>query len=235
MLTAEDVRQEKEESLVTPLPDPLRYLVVEGAMGLGTSALARLLAARFDARLVLERYEENLYLERYYHEPARWAFQAQIAFLTNRYRQQRTMRTLDLFYQGIVADYAFDKDRIFAELNLAGEDLELYEALYAQMEPGTPRPDLVVFLQGSVERSMEEIRRRKRPYEETIDEEYVAELHHAYASYFFRYTKSPLLIINTDDMDCVNCQDDFEELVHQITKPVHGITYLRPVQGGLFQ
>ena len=219
----------------TSLPESLRYVAVEGAMGLGKTALAHLLAKRFNARLILESFDENPFLERFYRDPPKWAFQAQIVFLTSRYRQQRTMRSLDLFHQGIVADYAFDKDRVFAELNLEGNDLDLYEMLYAQMEPGTPRPDLVVFLQGSVERSLEVIRRRGRSYEASIDYGFLAALHHAYTEYFFRYTKSPLLIVNTDDIDCVGNPGDFEELVLHVTKPKHyGITYLRPIQRDLF-
>ena len=218
-----------------PLPESLRYLAVEGAMGLGKTDLARLLARRFGARLILERLNENPFLERFYSDASRWAFQAQISFLTSRFRQQRTMRSLDLFHYGMVADYTFDKDRIFAELNLEGDDLELYETLYAQMEPGTPRPDLVVFLQGSVEHSFEVIQRRGRSFEVDMDRSYLEEVHHAYLEYFFRYSKSPLLVINADDMDCVGNPDDFEELALQVTKSSHhGITYLRPVQRTLF-
>ena len=219
----------------TELPDSLRYLAVEGAMGLGKSDLARRLARRFGARLVLERLDENPFLARFWSDPQRWAFQAQVAFLTGRYRQQRTMRSLDLFHHGMVADYTFDKDRIFAELNLHGDDLALYERLYAQMSPATPRPDLVVFLQGNVGHAVNRIRRRGRSFEIGMDDAYIADVHHAYTEHFFRYTKSPLLIINADEMDFAGCTDDFEELVRQVVKPSHhGITYLRPMQRGLY-
>ena len=217
------------------LPSSLRYLAVDGAMGLGTSALARLLAERFDARLILEPYEENPYLERFYRNPARWAFQAQLAFLASRFRQQRTMRHLDLFHHGMVADYVFDKDRIFAGINLSGEDRELYEVLYAQMESTTPRPDLVVFMQGSVAHSIQAVRARGRPYEADIDEGYLGELHQAYTEHFFQYTRSPVLIINAEQMDCVHNPEDFDELVRHVAQPRHpGITYLRPTRPDLF-
>jgi len=204
-------------------------------MGLGVSALARCLSERFDARLVLERHDENPFLERFYHYSSRWAFQAQIAFLANRYWQQRTMQPLGLFHRGMVADYTSDKDRVFAQLNLRGEDLKLYEELYEQMEPATPRPDLVVLVRGSVRRSMEAIRERGQSYEVGIDEGYIVALHEAYMEYFLRHGRSPVIIIDSDRMNCVDNAQHFEELVLQVCRPDHfGVTYLRPIQSDLF-
>ena len=198
-------------------------------MGLGKSALAQMVAERVGARLILEQQHDHPFLERFNADPAQWALQRQLAFLTNRFKQQRTMRSLDLFHQGMVADYTFDKDRIFAELALTGEDLDLYDRLYMQMEPVTPRPDLVVFLHASLDRILRGLRDKEQVVD--IDQDYLAQVQHAYAEYFFRYTKSPLLIINADEMDCVRNRDDFTELLYYLTEcDHHGITYVRPAQ-----
>ncbi len=210
------------------LPDSLRYLVVEGVIGAGKSVLACLLAERLNLRLVLENNEENLFLKRFYRNPVRWAFQTQVAFLTSRYRQLSALRSLDLFHRGVITDFSFDKDRIFAHMNLSGADLHLYEMLYAQMEPSTPRPDLVVYLQSSVERSLTRIHERGRQYESDISRDYIARLHEAYTHYFFRYTKSPLLIINVENLDFENCSTALDELLYQIVRVRHhGLTYFR--------
>lgn len=217
------------------LPDSLRYLVVEGVIGAGKSVLARLLAERLDLRLILEHKEENLFLERFYRNPDRWAFQTQVAFLTSRYRQLSALRSLDLFHKGLISDFSFDKDRIFAHLNLKGDDVHLYELLYAQMEPNTPKPDLVVYLQSSVERSLKSIHTRGHTYESGIDEDYISRLHDAYTHYFFRYTKSPLLIIDVENLDFEHSPGDLDELLHQIVHvPHHGLTYFRTGESAAF-
>ena len=208
---------------------------MEGLIGLPVTALAERLAKRLDARLVLEDKAANPYLERFYRDPQRWAFQAQLMFLASRYRQQRAIRTPDLFHQGVVADHTFDKDRIFAELNLEGEELDLYQLLYAEMAAGVRRPDVVVFVIGSLQRSIEAIRTRDRSYEKNIDEQYLGALQVAYWEYFIRYAKAPLIVIESDRMDCVNDPEHFEELVNLILKPeLQGTNYLRQVQPDLF-
>ena len=217
------------------LPEHLRYMAVEGAIGVGKSALARLLAQRYNARLVLENLDENPFLELFYRDPSRWGFQTQVAFLASRFRQQKAMMTLDLFHQGIVSDYSFFKDRIFAHLNLSGDDVRLYESLYTLMEPNTPRPDLVIYLQSSIERSLHNIRLRGHSFELDIDRAYIAALHEAYNFYFFRYTKTPLLIINVETIDFVNNPEDWGELAHQISKtPLHGTTYFNPTPSSVY-
>jgi deoxyadenosine/deoxycytidine kinase len=211
------------------LPEELSYIVIEGVIGAGKSTLARMLAERFDGQLVLEEFEENPFLERFYEDRPRWAFQTQLAFLASRFQQQKNLLSRDLFHQITIADYSFDKDRIFAHLNLDGDERQLYETLYSLMEPNTPRPDLVVYLQSTTERLMRNIRQRGRAYEANMDPDYIAALNEAYSYYFFRYTKSPLLIINAEAIDFVKNVEDWEELVRQITTVNHhGTTYFNP-------
>lgn len=212
------------------LPDHLNYIVIEGVIGAGKTTLARLMADRFDAKLVLEEFEENPFLERFYDDRARWAFQTQLAFLASRFRQQKELRARDLFHRAVISDYTFDKDRIFAHHNLDGDELHLYETLFSLMEPNTPTPDLVVYLQSTPERLMENIDQRGRPYEEDMDPAYIEALHEAYNYYFFRYTKSPLLIVNAAEIDFVENQQELDELVHYMAAMEHhGTTYVNPL------
>jgi 2-amino-4-hydroxy-6-hydroxymethyldihydropteridine diphosphokinase len=202
------------------IPDALRYVVVEGVIGAGKTTLAQLVAERMGARLVLEEFEENPFLPDFYRDPVRWAFQTQLAFLASRFRQQKELGARDLFHHATVADYTFDKDRIFAHITLSGDELQLYENLYGLMESATPQPDLVVYLQSSVDRLMQNIALRGRPYEKNMERSYIAELAEAYDRYFRTYTKGPLLIIDSTTIDFVNEQDDFERLVRRIAAMV---------------
>ena len=216
------------------LLDDLRFIVIEGVIGVGKTTLARLLAQRFNGQLVLEEFDLNPFLERFYQDRKRWGFQTQLAFLASRFRQQKELLVRDLFHQVTIADYAFDKDRIFAHLNLDGDEAQLYETLYGLMEPNTPRPDLIVYLQSSPERLMRNIRQRARSYEANMDPKYIEALHEAYTYYFFRYTKSPLLIINAEHIDFVKNPDELEELVRQIaTVRHHGTTYFNPAPSSI--
>jgi deoxyguanosine kinase len=222
----------RPERTVMQLPDDLRYIVVEGVIGAGKTSMARMLAGRFHGQLVLEMFEENPFLPSFYEDPQRWGFQTQLSFLASRFRQQKSLFDRDLFHQVVISDYAFDKDRIFAHLNLNGDELQLYETLYTIMQPSTPVPDLVVYLRSTPDRLIRNISERGRIYERNMDPEYINSLAEAYDYYFFRYDKSPLLIINATEIDFVNNPADFEELVHQIASIRHrGTTYFTPSIG----
>lgn len=211
------------------LPDDLRYIVVEGVIGAGKTTLARMFSERFNGRLVLEEFEQNAFLERFYEDPPRWALQTQLAFLASRFKQQKRLLDRDLFHQVIVSDYAFDKDRIFAHLNLKGDELHLYETMYTLMQPSTPTPDLVIYLQSSPERLLENIKMRARSYEQHMDPGYIEALNEAYNYYFFRYYQSPLLIINATEIDFVKNPDELDELLRQVaTIRGRGTTYFNP-------
>ncbi|MDX1419325.1 MAG: deoxynucleoside kinase [Rubricoccaceae bacterium] len=210
------------------LPERLRYVAVEGVIGAGKTTLARMLARRADARLVLERFDENPFLPAFYADPARWAFQTQLAFLASRFGQQKDLAARDLFQQQVVADYTFDKDRIFAHVTLSGDELQLYETLFSLMEPNAPVPDLVVYLRSPVDRLVHNVALRGRAYEADMDAAYLAELTDAYDRHFAHYQKGPLLVIDAGRIDFVRDAAAFEELVRQIADPPSGTRYFNP-------
>ncbi len=214
------------------VPRPLlRHIAIEGVIGAGKTTLAQMVAENLGGRLVLERFEENPFLPKFYEDPERYSFQTQIFFLLSRYKQQQEFFQADLFHDFVVTDYIFEKDKIFAYLTLADEELKLYETLLAAIEKNIPTPDLVVYLQCSVERLMSNIRSRGRKMEENMSEEYIRDLNEAYNYFFFRYKASPLLIVRATDIDFVNKKDDFEELLEQVLRPNRApVEYYNPVK-----
>ena len=209
----------------------VRYIAFEGVIGAGKTSLARKISDRLNARLVLEKFEENPFLERFYEDPDHYAFQTQIFFLLSRYKQQQDLFQADLFHDFLISDYIFEKDKIFAYLTLADEELKLYEALLTAIERNVPTPDLVVYLQCSLDRLMSNIRQRGRKMEENISEEYMRDLNEAYNYFFFRYKATPLLIVKATDIDFVNNKDDFEDLLEQILRPNKApVEYYNPVR-----
>ncbi|MBI2428970.1 MAG: deoxynucleoside kinase [Ignavibacteriales bacterium] len=199
-------------------PSDIRYVAIEGVIGAGKTTLAKMITERLNAKLVLEKFEENPFLPKFYEDPDHYAFQTQIFFLLSRYKQQQELFQGDLFHNVLVSDYIFDKDKIFAYLTLQDDELKLYETLIGTIEKNIPTPDLVVYLQSSVERLMSNIKRRGRSYEENMSDEYIKDLNEAYNYFFFRYKSAPLLIINSTEIDFVNDPEDFEDLLKQILR-----------------
>lgn len=207
---------------------PWRYIVVEGVIGVGKTSLAKLLAARTVARLNLEIVEENPFLAKFYADRAGFAFQTQIFFLLSRYRQQQKLFQSELFRDLVIADYLFAKDRIFANLNLSDDELALYDQLASILEPRILKPDLVIYLQARTDVLMERIRWRGRSFERDLGPEYLDALNSAYNYYFHHYRETPLLVVNTNDLDFVNTPRDLELLFEQLTEPFQGVRFFAP-------
>ena len=205
-----------------------RYIVTEGPIGVGKTSLTTLLFEELEARLILERAEDNPFLTDFYKDPARYRFQTQMFFLLSRFSQQQEMTQPDLFTRITLSDYLFDKDRIFAYLNLDDNELALYEQFYKILEPKILKPDLVIFLQADTDTLHRRIRLRSRPFEKEISLDYIASVNEAYNQFFFRYTDTPLLVINTSDIDFVNRRDDLDDLLKQILSMKQGTQYYVP-------
>lgn len=207
----------------------LKYIAVEGVIGAGKSSLAKKLKLKLDSQLILEQFETNPFLSDFYNDRKRYAFQTQMFFLINRYKQQQTLNQENLFTEFLVSDYIFEKDKIFAYLNLSGEELKLYESLFPLLNRNIRQPDLVVFLQSSIERLMFNIKKRGRDIERNISSTYIEELSEAYNDFFFKYNTTPLLIVDASEIDFVNSQKDFDELFTAIFREDRGIIeYFQP-------
>jgi len=206
------------------------YIAIEGVIGVGKTSLAKILSEELSAKIVLERFEENPFLEDFYVDPERYAFQTQMFFLLSRYRQQMEFKQFDLFSKLVVSDYMFQKDKLFASINLNEKEFELYNSVYKLLERDVLKPDLVIFLQASVDRLMHNIRKRGRSYERYIQREYIESLVHVYNEFFFFYKDSPLLIINTEEMDFVNNKDDLNDILKVVKEPFEGVKYYNPTR-----
>lgn len=193
----------------------MSYIVVEGPIGAGKTSLSRLLADELQARLLLEVVEENPFLASFYEDPAGYAFKAQAFFLLSRYKQVQELTQGALFHRHTVSDYLFDKDFIFASLNLRGAEWALYEDLYRQLRPKLTPPDLVVYLRAEPELLLGRIAKRARAFEAGIEAEYLARLNAAYEDYFSRYA-GPLHVVEAADYDFVTRPADRERLLRDI-------------------
>jgi deoxyguanosine kinase len=208
----------------------MRYIAIEGVIGAGKTTLSQMLGETLGARVVLEQFEENPFLRDFYKDPERYAFQTQIFFLLTRYKQQRTLSQADLFHRFLVTDYIFEKDKIFAYLNLEDEELKLYETLVGSIEHNIVQPDLVVYLQSSVPRLMQNIRHRARSIEDSMSEEYIRDLNEAYNYFFFRYKATSLLIVNAAELDFVNNAGHYTDLLNQIFRQNRSaVEYYNPI------
>ena len=206
-----------------------RYIVVEGPIGVGKTALTRALAKRFAARTVFEIVEENPFLASFYQDRNKYAFQTQLFFLLSRFKQQQELIQQDLFSQSTVSDYLFAKDRIFASITLDPNELALYERVYEHLGPRVMKPDLVIYLQARLDVLLARIRKRGREFERKFDPEYLAELSRTYNDFFHRYDETPLLVINTSDIDFVDSEKDFEELIRALGSVKAGTHYYQPL------
>jgi deoxyadenosine/deoxycytidine kinase len=203
-----------------------RYIAVEGPIGVGKSSLARIVAEELGSRLVQEQPYENPFLAAFYGDPRRHALSVQLFFLLQRYQQQADLVQEDLFAQGgVVSDYLFAKDRLFASLTLSPDEMVLYDRVYSALQPRAVTPDLVVYLQARTEVLLERIYKRGHPAERPIRPDYVREVAAAYADFFFRYGDSPLLIVNASDIDFVSDEEDRLALIEVIRQPHTGISH----------
>ena len=207
---------------------PFRHIAVEGPIGVGKTSLVELLADRFEGVMVLEDIT-NPFLPSFYEGRAGAAFQVQIYFLLSRFQQQREIAQMNLFQRLVLADYSFPKDRIFAYLNLDDTDLRVYEKLYPVLEQEVAKPDLVIYMQASIEVLQERIKKRARDFERSIEPGYLERLGEAYSYYFFHYRETPLLVVNTDEIDFVNNPSDFDAFVEQIMRSHRGTQVYVPV------
>jgi deoxyguanosine kinase len=196
--------------------DKFRYLVVEGPIGAGKTSLARRLAARLTADLVLEQPEENPFLARFYQDMARFALPTQLFFLFQRSRLLEPLAQPDMFGRPAVGDFLLDKDPLFARLTLSADELALYQKIYDALRPRSATPDLVVYLQAQPATLVERVRRRAKGYERPVSEEYLALLAESYARFFYHYNAAPLLIVNSDNLNFVERDGDFELLVSRL-------------------
>lgn len=203
----------------------LYYVAIEGPIGVGKTSLASLLAERLGARLVREEFEENPFLPDFYKDPDRYAFQTQLFFLLQRYQQQQDLRQVDMFHNLLITDYMFIKDRLFASLNLSDKEMDLYDSVANMLERNVINPDLVIYLQADTATLMENITRRGRDFERDMSPEYLDALNQVYNEFFFRYQDTPLVIINTNNIDFVNNPKDLDEVIEVIRQPVSGTKF----------
>jgi len=206
----------------------LYYVSIEGVIGVGKTSLAHLLEERLNAKLVMEKFDENPFLADFYLDPERYAFQTQLFFLLSRYRQQQELRQTDVFHKLVISDYMFVKDRLFASLNLDDKEMSLYDSVAKILEKNILNPDLVIYLQAETPKLMERITLRGRDFEKNMSPDYIDALNQVYNEYFFRYQESPLLIINTNDIDFVHNEEDLEEVIRHIRQPVSGTKFFNP-------
>lgn len=200
------------------LPAHLHHVVVEGPIGVGKTSLARRLAAHTGAHLLLEQPDANPFLERFYRDSARYALQTQLFFLFQRARQLADLQQMDLFRTQVVSDFLLDKDALFARLTLSDDELKLYQQIHTHLQPQSPTPDLVIYLQAERRTLIERVARRANPVEASITPAYLEALADSYTRFFHDYDAAPLLVVNTEHLNPIDRDADFELLVSRIGK-----------------
>ncbi len=196
--------------------DKARYIVVEGPIGAGKTSLARRLAEHLKAPQLLEKPEENPFLQRFYQDMPRYALQTQLSFLFQRLDLLRETAQADLFDKKLVSDFLFEKDDLFAALNLADDEYRLYRQVYESLAIQAPVPDLVIYLQADPETLMERVRRRDLDTERRVNEEYLARIAKRYARFFYQYDAAPVFTVNADSLNPVDEEADFKLLVDRL-------------------
>jgi deoxyadenosine/deoxycytidine kinase len=207
----------------------VNYIAVEGVIGAGKTSLANLLAQKLNAKLILENFEDNPYLEKFYQNPAEFAFRTQLFFLLERFNQLQQLNQKELFHNFIVSDYIFEKDKIFAYLNLNDEELKIYEQITKFLDKSIITPDLVIYLQTSEQKLISNIKKRNRDIEKFISEDYISNLNEAYNYFFSRYKASKIFIINADESDFENNPEDLNNLINEIfNTELSAVKYFNP-------
>ena len=205
------------------------YIAVEGPIGVGKTTLVQRLADHFPAKTVVEIVEENPFLPDFYKDQEKYAFQTQLFFLLSRYRQQQGLWQPDLFHRYIFSDYIFSKDRIFAQLTLSDNEMLLYDQVFQILDTRVLKPDLVVYLQARIENLLERIKRRGRAFEKNFDPDYLKRLATTYNDYFFHYSDTPLLVVDTSDINVADSEGDFQDLVQSILRHRGGMEFYKPL------
>ena len=206
-----------------------RFIAVEGAIGAGKTSLVSLLEKQYGARVILEENDSNPFISKFYEDQETYSFQTQIFFLLSRYNQYMELAQRDLFNSVVVIDYLFQRDKIFAQLNLEDHEYRLYEQIFNLIGPKAPKPDLVIFLQASTDVLMERVAKRGRDYEAFMDPDYLDSVNKAFNNFFFYYSETPLLVINTNDIDFVEKKCDLDELIKKINSHKIGREYYNPL------
>jgi len=207
----------------------LKYIVVEGPIGVGKTSLAQRISDEFGSTLLLEHVEDNPFLERFYQNPREAALSTQLHFLLQRSRQLQEFKQADIFSPVRVADFLIEKDRLFAQVTLNASEYELYEQIYSHLTIDAPKPDLVVYLQAPIETLLQRIRKRGRGYERLIETAYLEQLNEAYAKFFYDYNDAPCLIVNASDIDFINNEKDYQQLLGEILNTEAGKRYFNPL------
>src|SRR5437899_6282952 len=207
---------------------PWKHIAVEGPIGAGKTSLTNLLAKRFHATKILEDVD-NPFLDDFYKDKRGAAFRTELFFLLSRYDQQRQLAQRDLFTELVIADYTVPKSKIFAFLTLDDSELMIYNRLYDLLSETVPKPDLVIYLQAGIDTLLRRIKKRGRAYEKSISPQYLQELSEAYSHYFYRYDETPLLVVNTNEIDFVNTPEHFDQLIEQIRNAKKGTQYYVPL------
>ena len=206
-----------------------KYIIIEGPIGVGKTSLSNKLALEWDADLVLENVDDNPFLSKFYKNPREVSLQTQLYFLLTRTRQVQAFKQQDIFSNTRVSDFMLQKDRLFAQVTLNNEEYDLYDQLYSYMAVDIPKPDLIIYLQAPVSTLMKRIKKRGRDFEKYIDTEYLERLNAMYLKFFNTYNASPLLIVNAEDIDFVNNENDYKNLLDKIYSIEKGRHYFNPL------